>query len=139
PDPAEQNRVVTKLDALLARVEAANELHVGTAGIPDLLYPAEVEAAFLEKSACERSVGELVDVISDVVHPGDDPRPARAFVGLQHVESHTGRKLGQVEVGGEEGRKFRFQPGDILYGYLRPYLNKVWRADIDGLCSVDQY
>jgi hypothetical protein len=27
----------------------------------------------------------------------------------------------------------------IVYGYLRPYLNKVWLAEFDGLCSVDQY
>jgi type I restriction enzyme S subunit len=26
-----------------------------------------------------------------------------------------------------------------VYGYLRPYLNKVWLADVDGYCSVDQY
>ena len=26
-----------------------------------------------------------------------------------------------------------------MYGYLRPYLNKVWIADCDGVCSVDQY
>jgi hypothetical protein len=38
-----------------------------------------------------------------------------------------------------KGRKFRFRPGDVLYGYLRPYLNKVWVADRHGLCSVDQY
>jgi len=37
------------------------------------------------------------------------------------------------------GRKARFHAGDIVYGYLRPYLNKVWLADFDGLCSVDQY
>jgi type I restriction enzyme S subunit len=37
------------------------------------------------------------------------------------------------------GRKARFFAGDIVYGYLRPYLNKVWLADFDGLCSVDQY
>jgi type I restriction enzyme S subunit len=37
------------------------------------------------------------------------------------------------------GRKPRFYKGDIVYGYLRPYLNKVWVAELDGLCSVDQY
>ncbi len=37
------------------------------------------------------------------------------------------------------GRKPQFFQGDIVYGYLRPYLNKVWIADFDGLCSVDQY
>ena len=26
-----------------------------------------------------------------------------------------------------------------MYGYLRPYLNKVWVSEFDGLCSVDQY
>jgi type I restriction enzyme S subunit len=29
----------------------------------------------------------------------------------------------------------RFECGDVLYARLRPYLNKVWRADRDGLCS----
>jgi type I restriction enzyme S subunit len=37
------------------------------------------------------------------------------------------------------GRKPQFRKGDIVYGYLRPYLNKVWIAEFDGLCSVDQY
>jgi restriction endonuclease S subunit len=37
------------------------------------------------------------------------------------------------------GRKFKFSPGEIVYGYLRPYLNKVWIADCEGVCSVDQY
>lgn len=37
------------------------------------------------------------------------------------------------------GRKFRFSPGELVYGYLRPYLNKVWVADCEGICSVDQY
>ena len=37
------------------------------------------------------------------------------------------------------GRKAQFFKGDVVYGYLRPYLNKVWIADFDGLCSVDQY
>lgn len=31
----------------------------------------------------------------------------------------------------------RFQSGDVLYSRLRPYLNKVWRADREGLCSSE--
>jgi type I restriction enzyme S subunit len=30
-----------------------------------------------------------------------------------------------------------FQPGDVLYGRLRPYLNKVYRPDFEGLCSAE--
>ena len=77
--------------------------------------------------------------LPNTVHPGDDRAPAESFVGLQHVESHTGRCLGCDELESVKGRKFRFRPGDVVYGYLRPYLNKVWVADRHGLCSVDQY
>jgi type I restriction enzyme S subunit len=30
-----------------------------------------------------------------------------------------------------------FYPGDVLYGRLRPYLNKVIRPDFEGLCSAE--
>ncbi|QLH38562.1 MAG: hypothetical protein HWD60_05810 [Defluviicoccus sp.] len=30
-----------------------------------------------------------------------------------------------------------FKAGDILYGRLRPYLNKVFRPEFDGLCSAE--
>jgi len=80
-----------------------------------------------------------VEFVNDLVRPGEPTEPAEAFVGLQHIESHTGRRIGSIPLGGEKGRKFRFQPGDVVYGYLRPYLNKVWVADMHGLCSVDQY
>jgi type I restriction enzyme S subunit len=33
--------------------------------------------------------------------------------------------------------KFRFSPAHILYGKLRPYLGKVVRPDISGICSTD--
>ena len=33
--------------------------------------------------------------------------------------------------------KNKFEKGDILYGKLRPYLNKVWLADRSGICSTD--
>lgn len=63
------------------------------------------------------------------------------FIGLQHIEPHTGRRIGEDLWQAEElaGRKFKFSPGEVVYGYLRPYLNKVWIADCEGLCSVDQY
>jgi len=31
----------------------------------------------------------------------------------------------------------RFSEGDVLYGKMRPYLNKVWVAEFDGLCSAE--
>ncbi|WP_304522695.1 hypothetical protein [Bacteroides acidifaciens] len=31
----------------------------------------------------------------------------------------------------------RFHKGDILIGNIRPYLKKIWMADIDGGCNAD--
>ena len=77
----------------------------------------------------------------DIVHPRDRPHGEATFVGLEHIESNTGRRIGAkpIRLEGLVGRKARFYPGDIVYGYLRPYLNKVWLADFEGYCSVDQY
>lgn len=76
-----------------------------------------------------------------MVHPRDNPKGRARFVGLEHIESGTGLRRGSEEVEMSEltGRKPRFYRGDIVYGYLRPYLNKAWIAEFDGLCSVDQY
>lgn len=101
--------------------------------------PVLVDSVLSSAHSGQVRVADLVELVSDIVHPGDDPGAAESFVGLQHVEGHTGRRLGATSLGLEKGRKFRFQPGDVIYGYLRPYLNKVWVADRHGLCSVDQY
>jgi type I restriction enzyme S subunit len=78
---------------------------------------------------------------NDIAHPRDHPTGAATFVGLEHIEPNTGRRIGSLSITLEKltGRKARFFNGDIVYGYLRPYLNKVWIADFDGFCSVDQY
>jgi type I restriction enzyme S subunit len=84
---------------------------------------------------------QVVRVRSEIIHPRDKPQGRARFVGLEHIESHTGRRIGELSIQLEDltGRKARFLPGDIVYGYLRPYLNKVWVADFEGYCSVDQY
>lgn len=84
---------------------------------------------------------QVVSVRSDIVHPREMPSGEARFVGLEHIEPNSGRRIGELRIRLEEltGRKARFYAGDIVYGYLRPYLNKVWLADFDGYCSVDQY
>lgn len=86
-------------------------------------------------------LGDVLRQRNDVVHPKNLPVGEARFVGLEHVEAHTGRRIGEVAIRLEKmtGRRARFRERDIVYGYLRPYLNKVWIADFDGLCSVDQY
>lgn len=78
--------------------------------------------------------------LADAVTPGR-PRgnPAdfvgQPFIGLEHIEAHTTRMLGSVPAETMRSSGVQFSAGDVLYGRMRPYLNKVWLADRDGLCS----
>ena len=62
-------------------------------------------------------------------------------MGLEHIEPNSGRRIGSltIDLGSLTGRKPTFRRGQIVYGYLRPYLNKVWVAEFDGYSSVDQF
>ena len=58
---------------------------------------------------------------------------------LEDIEKDTSRLLVRVE---SEARPFRstktvFRRDDVLFGKLRPYLNKVIVADRDGVCTTE--
>ena len=59
------------------------------------------------------------------------------YVGLEHIESHTGRFIGSIDLLGVKSSTFRFSPEHLLYGRLRPYLNKVMLPDFSGHCSTE--
>jgi type I restriction enzyme, S subunit len=64
------------------------------------------------------------------------------YIGLEHIESGTGRLVGtsdnvSAEDGEAEGAGSIFQPGDVLFGKLRPYLAKVFRPEAEGCCSTE--
>ncbi len=63
--------------------------------------------------------------------------PDLPYIGLEHVEAHTTKLLGSVSASEMKSAANRFRTGDVLYSRLRPYLNKVWHADRDGLCSSE--
>jgi len=140
PSIDDQRRVAAWLDSVSAAVWAVDtRLDGADSGSIIRLLPPMIDATINKASNEIAQLGDLADFVSDVVHPGDDVGLAQEFVGLQHIEGHTGRALGADPLEVMKGRKFRFRPGDIIYGYLRPYQNKVWVADRHGLCSVDQY
>ena len=59
------------------------------------------------------------------------------YIGLEHIESHTGRFIGSTEPLGVKSSTFKFSPEHLLYGRLRPYLNKVLLPDFTGHCSTE--
>lgn len=63
-------------------------------------------------------------------------KPTR-YIGLEHINSGE-CKIKQWGNSSEvKSIKFQFKAGDILYGKLRPYLNKVVIVEWNGVCSTD--
>lgn len=143
PPLDEQRRIVARIEAVAAKVSEARGLREGAVEETQALLAAETHTVFnaLADAAPCKALRTTFTFRNDLIRPSDGVVGSLRFVGLQHVESHTGKKLGQDWLLAEQlqGRKFRFSPGEIVYGYLRPYLNKVWVADSEGICSVDQY
>jgi type I restriction enzyme S subunit len=143
PPIAEQRRIVARVEELAGKVEEARGLRstaLEEAAIAARTVPSHLINS-IESGFPTYSIGHLVNFRNDLIRPIDGKSGALRFIGLQHIESHTGKRIGEDRLLAEEltGRKFKFSPGEVVYGYLRPYLNKVWIADCDGVCSVDQY
>lgn len=58
------------------------------------------------------------------------------YLGLEHIESWTTKRI-LDEDAKSEGVVTRFQPDDVLFGKLRPYLAKVYLADFEGGVSTE--
>ncbi len=80
-------------------------------------------------------LGEILKLRKGTVHPEEVPN-AR-YVGLEHLDSGEIwiRRFGKAS--DTKSAKAVFKTGDILYGKLRPYLDKAALAEWDGVCSTD--
>jgi len=94
-----------------------------------------VDYAALNQPTELRPLGEVIKPTRPRVKPSE--KPHLPFIGMEHVEAHTMRLLGTVPASTMKSSAVHFQPGDVLYGRLRPYLNKVFRPDFEGLCSAE--
>lgn len=69
----------------------------------------------------------------------EDAKNNTWIVELEDIEKETSKLLNKVTFSERpfKSSKNRFLCGDVLYGKLRPYLNKVLIADDDGVCTTE--
>lgn len=60
--------------------------------------------------------------------------PDDLYLALEHIESWTGRIIQPAGDVSFDSQVKRFEPNDVLFGKLRPYLAKVTRPEIKGVC-----
>jgi len=81
------------------------------------------------------SIGDVCEQRSEIVLPSENSD--EPFVGLEHITSGETRLHNYARSADVKSAKFRFYTGDILYGKLRPYLDKAVIAEFKGICSTD--
>src|SRR5260370_14587926 len=81
------------------------------------------------------TLGEVTEPCRERALPAE--LPATPYVGLEHIEAQPMRLLEHGYARDVRSSLVRFSKGDVLYGKMRPYLNKVWVAEFDGLCSAE--
>jgi hypothetical protein len=77
-----------------------------------------------------------LSTVAEFIEVRAEPASGETVLALSSVESHTGRLL---EDGDDVSSGKRYAKGDVLFGRLRPYLNKVAVATDDGVCSPEFY
>jgi restriction endonuclease S subunit len=88
------------------------------------------------------AIGNIVRERKETLDPQAQPDALINYLGLENVQPTTGNLVEFAPRYGKEikSRSKVFRPSDILYGRLRPYLNKVYVADglVDsGICSTE--
>jgi type I restriction enzyme S subunit len=88
-----------------------------------------------------KPLGDVLEVSRERIQPLEYPTTSFNYVGLENVEGHTGKLLPYQPTTGAEIKSTKnvFHPGQILFGKLRPYLNKIHLAREKGICSTDIY
>lgn len=97
------------------------------------LVPEEAQPYKVPENWCWVHLGSVVSFSSEKqeTFTGDE-----LYIGLEHMRSGQGiTDYGSTE--GLKSTKNVFHPGQVLYGKLRPYLNKHDLASFDGVCSTD--
>lgn len=79
-----------------------------------------------------RRLKYCVDLINE---KADEASTQSAYIGLENIESWTGKQILKETVLISEGQPNQFRSGDILFNKLRPYLAKVLRPNYDGACT----
>lgn len=81
------------------------------------------------------TLAALCELVSTQVAPQE--QTGAVYLGLEHLASGRFEPIGRGTAAEVSSSKFTFQTGDILYGKLRPYLDKAVFANCDGVCTTE--
>ena len=81
-------------------------------------------------------LNEILSISSKKFNPISNNENKKC-VELEHLSQETGKLLGYTNSSEQQSIKNSFEEGQILFGKLRPYLKKFWKAEFEGVCSSE--
>lgn len=149
PPIKEQQRIVNRIESLFAKLDRAKELIENTLAqfeqnkmaILHKAFTGELTVKWRKKNNIDLSswkkyeLKEVFKVVKDKYNPQIENQIVN-YIGLENIETSKGiiNKNNSSEV---KSIKTKFKKDDVLYGKLRPYLNKHDVVNFDGICSTD--
>jgi type I restriction enzyme S subunit len=146
PPLPEQHRIVAKIEELFSSLDKGIE-SLKTAQAQLKIYrQAVLKWAFegkltnpnvidgeLPEGWKQLTLGDVTNKISAKALPNDFPNAK--FLGMDCIEPNTLKPFKFYEFKDFKSAGNVFKINQVLYGRMRPYLNKVYKAEIDGVCS----
>lgn len=133
PPLADQERIAGSLAALDDKIDSDRRVAERLTDIAG----GEFEARFVKFVGGDGwdagELGQIATVHRELVK-GDDGRP---YIGLDLMPRGSTILTEWITEESPTGQAATFQPGDILFGKLRPYFRKVGVAPIAGRCSTE--
>ena len=145
----EQQRIVNRIESLFVKLDRAKELIENTfaqfeqnkMAILHKAFTGELTVKWRKENNIDLSswkkceLKEVFKVVKDKYNPQTENQLVN-YIGLENIETSKGiiSKSNSSEV---KSIKTKFKKDDVLYGKLRPYLNKHDVVNFDGICSTD--
>lgn len=145
PPLTEQRRIVARMEALLGRVREARRLRQQARQDTERLWEAVLAEAFPVYSD-ETSpkwkwvrLGDVAHRDSVLIRPSQFPERVFEYLGMEQVKPHQWDPPETISVAGVDikSQTVSFRQGHVLYGKLRPYLNKVVVPLHEGVATTE--
>ena len=138
----EQTQKIDKLIAnKKAQKEKLNELrqieinNAVTKGVNKNVKLKNSEIEWLGKIPMHWEVKRIKNLVNQISIKSSEILENDFLVALENIESNTGKYIETVTE--YENNGIIFKKGNLLYNKLRPYLNKIYQAEKDGICVGD--
>jgi type I restriction enzyme S subunit len=130
-----QQKIVEKLDAIFAEIDkatAAVETNINNAEALFQSYLNEVFESSRDGIESEKLSKVCFYDKNQGIHKN------LPYIGMESIESNTAKLISSNELNTDvKSSTFKFTEEHLLYGRLRPYLNKVFLPNFTGHCSTE--